>query len=91
MSQTTTQATSPAADAVQKFAGAVFGELAKLGQDWSAIKASPTYGPLVQLGAALVQSELAANGVPIAPLVNVALAVESAVQTCAALHPAIST
>lgn len=95
--QLTTTKDTPMADTaspavvVQKYAGAIFGEISKLGTEWSAVEASPLYGPLISAGESLITGELTKNDVAVPPLVNVGKALVLAVQSLAASSPAIAT
>jgi hypothetical protein len=84
-----------AAGTVQKYAVAVFGEIAKLSQsgiaDYAAIQENPAYAAALGIGASLVSNELSASGVPVAEQTNIARAVAATVDALAALHPAIKT
>ena len=79
------------ANAIHEGAAWALKGLATMGSDWAAIKANPLYGSLATAAATMATNEMAANGVPVAPLVNVGSAIASMLDALAAAHPAIST
>ncbi len=94
--QTATAGASPTiSDTIDKWAGIAFQFIESMSvtltNDYAALKANTFVQALMPIVESQAKGELAAHGIPVEPMVNIAAAIGAGMDQLAALHPGIST